>query len=102
MIRLRGAIDRALGRRWLGPLIILLLVVVMVFVVLHTAVDAAHDEIGLACLAVAAVILGLLVRPKQETPLRPSAPLRRRGPPARPAEAPPNLILQALPPPLRL
>ena len=103
MIRLRSAIDRALERRWLGLLIILVLALLLVFVVFHTTVDAAHDEGGLACLALAAAIVLLLVRWRvSATTESAPKPFRRRGPP--PAFAP---VLHpvapcATSPPLRL
>lgn len=103
MIRLRSAIDRALGRRWLGLVIILALALLLVFVVFHTTIDAAHDETGLACLTLAAAIALLLIRPRADVSTeRTPKPFRRRGPPTPFTPTAHPVALRAIPPPLRL
>lgn len=103
MIQLRSAIDRALERRWLGLLIILVLALLLVFVVFHTTIDAAHDEGGLTCLALAAAIALLLLRARAGTTTESAPkPFRRRGPPASFAPALHPVAPRATSPPLRL
>jgi hypothetical protein len=102
MIRLRSGIERALGHRWLGPLIILALAVLLVFVVLHTAMDAAHDDIGLTCVAIAVLTFLILRVRRQVIRVGMPTPFESRGPPLRLRLIAVHLVLQALPPPLRL
>jgi hypothetical protein len=103
MIRLRRAILRALEHRWLGPAIMVLLVVMLVFVMLHTTVDTAHHEVGLACLAIVAVILRILVRPAPQVErTRHRIEPHRRGPPVSRLSAAPVSLSRANAPPLRL
>lgn len=103
MIRLRSAIERALEHRWLGPLIILALALLLVFVVFHTTMDAAHgDGLGFTCIAIAAITF--LILRLRRTVIRVAVPsgLVNRGPPsgARLVAAP--IVSSVVSPPLRL
>jgi hypothetical protein len=103
MIGLRRTIDRALGHRWLGPVILIVLVVLLVFVMLHTTLDAAHHELALACLAIVVAALGLLVRPRRQIDrTRPPREIGLRGPPRLPLTFALSAVPQPTPPPLRL
>jgi hypothetical protein len=104
MIRLRSAIEDALGHRWLGPLIILTLAVLLVFVVLHTAHDEAHhDSLAFTCAAIAVLLTSLLVFPRRRI-LRVGLPrpLMRRGPPTGIVCVEPLAVPSPVSPPLRL
>lgn len=82
MIRLRHEIDRALRHRWLGPIILLVLVGLLALVILHVTVDQAL-EASVVCLAIVIFVVGI-ARPFRlrllglQTP-----PATSRGPPVR-------------------
>ena len=101
MIRLRHEIDRALGNRWLGPIILLVLVGLLALVVLHVTIDQAI-EASVVCLALVIVFVRV-VRPIRlrllglQTP-----PAASRGPPVRSFRRPVVASAFVAPLPLRL
>jgi hypothetical protein len=81
MIRLRETLDHACRHRWLGPLVIVLLVVLIAFVAIHEGGEKVSEAAGELCVALAGVVLVTLVRALP--PLRVGAVMifQRRGPP---------------------
>lgn len=59
MIRLREALHRGLKKRWVGPIVLVLLAVLLVLVLCHLTIDAVLEG-GVACLLLV-VVLGPLV-----------------------------------------
>jgi hypothetical protein len=87
MLRLRVGIEKAVRRRWLGLLVVLLLAILVVFVVIHDAEHALEDAAA-ACLALAVIFSTLVVFPPR-TRLAPRnvGGLRGRAPPTPAAAA---------------
>lgn len=81
MIRLRALIEAGLRHRWLGPLVVLLLAVLLLGVAFHEGAEKALDAGSGLCIAVAlALLTALFCRPLA---LRAVAiAFERRGPPA--------------------
>ena len=83
MIRLRRWIDCTLERRWLGPLVLLVLVLLLAFVALHSLSDHILESAALVCTAVAlffSVAVTLLAAPAVR---RLGVVVRGRAPPPR-------------------
>jgi hypothetical protein len=105
VIRLRQIIDRGMRHRWLGPLFVVLLVLLLVMTALHAIHDGDHMASGSGdvCLGIA-VMLGavVLIRLRRQVQLPASLPALGRAPP------PPLLLvlhvaaLRPTPVPLRL
>ena len=97
MIRLRGALVRALERRWVGPLVLVILVVLLAFVGLHVFGDHFEDAAAATCGGLLIVTVFRLVLPSREkTGLRPPLDKRTATGPASPSP-PPDLIVRSLP-----
>ena len=79
MIRLRETLERGCRHRWLGPLVILLLVVLIAFVALHEGGEKLFGSAGELCVALALVVVSL-VRGRPQIVGRPSRGPLRRGP----------------------
>lgn len=84
MIRLRETLERGYRHRWLGPLVILLLVVLIAFVALHEGGETLFASAGELCVALALVLVGLVRAPARIVGRR-SPASRHRGPPLVPA-----------------
>ena len=82
MIRLRQQIERGLRHPVVGPLLLLLLAVLVVFIALHETSEGIAGHVELICVALAMVLLAVL--PLTEA-LR--LTIRLRG--ASPSRAPP-------------
>jgi hypothetical protein len=83
MLRLRVGIEKALRRRWLGLVVVLLLAILVAFVVIHDAGHALEDA-AVACLALAVIFSTLVVFPPLTRPAtRNAGALRGRAPPAK-------------------
>lgn len=57
MIRLRQQIERGLRHPLVGPLLLLLLAVLVVFIALHETSEGIAGHVGLFCVALALVLL---------------------------------------------
>jgi peptidoglycan/LPS O-acetylase OafA/YrhL len=80
MIRLRETLERACRHRWLGPLVIVLLVVLIAFVAIHEGGEKVFESAGELCVALAALVLTILVQLLPPGLVRPPQAPRRRGP----------------------
>ena len=101
MIRLRHEIDRALSHRWLGPIILLVLVGLLALVILHVTIDQAI-EASVVCLAIVIFVIGI-VRPFRRRLLGlQTPPASSRGPPVRLVRRPLAASVFNAPLPLRL
>lgn len=80
VIRLREAIDRGLRHRWLGPLVVLLLVLLVLGLAFHEGGETLFEAGGQLCVALALIVVAALLvrRPfvRRTCRLQP-----RRGPP---------------------
>jgi hypothetical protein len=85
VIRLRAALERGLRNRWIGPALVCILAVILVFLALHALLDHAPTAGFAACMAIAIFLLALAFIPRP--PLeRVRATRTQRGPPlVRPA-----------------
>ena len=89
MIWLRTQIERGRTHPWLGPLFLVLLLLLLVFVAAHATMDQTHgtDASELVC-----IVLGILVLLVTLAPRPPQLQVRAhcsvRGPPTRAAAAP--------------
>lgn len=106
MIRLRRTIEGGVRHRWLGPLFVILLCLLLAMLFLHAMHDGqcAGTELGELCLAIS-VLLGavLLVRIRACAPRAAALVRLGRAPPAfRRVSLPVRLAVVASPPPLRL
>lgn len=81
MIRLRESIARACRHRWLGPLVILLLVLLIAFIAIHEGGEKLFESAGELCVALAAFVVVTLVRLLPPVLVRPLRGPRHRGPP---------------------
>lgn len=102
MIRLRETLERACRHRWLGPLVIVLLVVLIAFIAIHEGGDKLFESAGELCVALAAVLLVTLVRVLPPLRVRAARGPQRRGPPLVPALRAGTLKLSIPIAPLRL
>jgi hypothetical protein len=97
VIRLRSALARALQRRWVGPLVLVILVVLLTFVALHVFGDHFEAAAAAPCGGLLIVTVFRLALPRRDTGtlrLRPAtSPSLARAAPS----APPNLIARPLP-----
>jgi hypothetical protein len=81
MIRLRGTLERACRHRWLGPLVIVLLVVLIAFIAVHESGDKLLESAGELCVGLAALLVVTLVRLLPTVLVHALRGHRRRGPP---------------------
>jgi peptidoglycan/LPS O-acetylase OafA/YrhL len=101
LIRLRKLIDRALERRWLGILVLLVLVLLLAFVALHTAHDEAHDSLLLTCVAITVLAACVVASTRGVIRVQPPRSMSWRGPPS-PFRLVSALGVAPASPPLRL
>lgn len=81
MIRLRHEIDCALRHRWLGPIILLVLVGLLALVVLHITIDQAI-EASIVCLAIVMIVVRIVWPFRRRLLLGlQTPPAESRGPP---------------------
>ena len=106
MIGLRQTIERGMRHRWLGPLFVILLCLLLAMLYLHALHDGGHStgsELGELCLGIV-MMLGavLLIRLRFRAPLVHVLVRAGRAPPVR--RVVPRLIRPAPPPspPLRV
>jgi uncharacterized membrane protein YhaH (DUF805 family) len=87
MIRLRRTIERARRHRWLGLVVLVLLVFLLALLVFHSAADSAEFAAEFACFAVAMLLVMtfFVTRPRSCLQAR---RLRSRSPPRLPRVAP--------------
>jgi hypothetical protein len=78
MIRLRETLTRACRHRWLGPLVIIVLVVLIAVVALHEGGERLLESAGELCIAVAALGVVALARLLPPLVVRPSSVSRGR------------------------
>lgn len=82
MIALRGWLERTSRRRWVGPLVVILLVLLIAMTMFHTGTDQALEQEGAACIAfVFFVAVTRLVQRLCASPA--SRRMRNRAPPER-------------------
>lgn len=96
MIRLRSSLARALERRWVGPLVLVLLIVLLAFVGLHVFGDHFEDAAAATCGGLLIVTVLPLALPRRDTSgfrLPATSPALASAAPS----APPNLIARSLP-----
>lgn len=101
MILLRRWIDRALARRWLGPLVLVVLVLLLAFVALHTLSDHVLESAALVCTAVALFFSAAVTLLAAPAVRRLGVVVRERAPPPR-SPAPIARALATRHAPLRL
>ena len=79
MIRLRRTLERGRAHPVFGPIVLLVLVLLLVLVSLHAALDgqAAATDVGALCLAVLTILGPLLIERIRRT--RPSSVVAVRG-----------------------
>lgn len=89
MIRLRRHIERGLRHPVVGPLLLLLLAVLVVFTALHEMSEGLPGDAAMACVAIALVLMTIIpltglpplaTRPATQHPSR-APPVSRREPP---------------------
>lgn len=80
VIRLRESIDRWLRHRWVGPLLLVLLAVVLGVLALHEGLEQLLESAGELCVALAILALARFAVQAKRPALRLS-PQSRRGPP---------------------
>jgi hypothetical protein len=105
MIRLRQTIERGARHRWLGPLFVILLCLMLALLFLHAMHDAHHaTEVGEFCLGLTVMFSLLIVIRLRWRALVPVAHLRSgRAPPSvRFLSVPVRATVLSAPPPLRL
>ena len=96
MIRLRSALTRALERRWVGPLVLVMLVVLLAFVGLHVFGDHFEDAAAATCGGLLIVTVFRLLLPSPGTSgFRLPLGMRTAASPESPAP-PPDLIVRSL------
>ena len=87
MIRLRQQIDRGLRHPVVGPLLLLLLAVLVVFIALHETSEGIAGHVELICVALTMVLLAVLpltealrltIRPRGASPSRAPPPASQR------------------------
>lgn len=82
VIRLRQHIERGLRHPLVGPLLLLLLAVLVVFTALHETSESIFGEAGLVCVAIALVLLAVVpFAGRRPVPARLAATNPSRGPP---------------------
>jgi hypothetical protein len=97
VIRLRSALVRALERRWVGPLVLVILIVLLAFVGLHVFGDHFEDAAAATCGGLLIVTVFRLVLPSRDTTgFRLPPGMRTAASPALPSP-PPDLIARSLP-----
>lgn len=78
IVRLRELIERGLRHRWLGPMVLILLAVLLAAVLIHDGGERLTDGVGEFCMALfVLVVLCGLTRPAPDRGSRPAAPARR-------------------------
>jgi hypothetical protein len=91
MIRLRQQIERGLRHPVVGPLLVLLLAVLVVFIALHETSEGIAGHVELICVAIAIVLLAAVpfaealhvaARPLGTNPSRGPPPAERRFSPS--------------------
>lgn len=106
MIRLRQSIERGVRHRWLGPLFVVLLCVMLALLVLHTVHDAEHSatSAGEFCLALVVMFsVVIVIRLRWRVLVRLVFPRSGRAPPVRRVlTLPVRPASFSSPPPLRL
>src|SRR5690349_11502491 len=105
MIRLRQTIERGTRHRWLGPLFVIVLCLMLALLFLHGLHDADHaTELGEFCLGLVIMFSFLIViRLKWRAVVSIALPRLGRAPPApRMFLTPVRLAVLPAPPPLRL
>jgi hypothetical protein len=96
VIRLRSSLARALERRWVGPLVLVLLIVLLAFVGLHVFGDHFEDAAAATCGGLLIVTVLPLALPRGDTHgfrLSATSPALASAAPS----APLNLIARSLP-----
>jgi hypothetical protein len=101
MIRLREVLQRARRHRWLGPLVIVLLVLLVAFVAFHEGSEKLFGSAGELCIAVALVVVSI-VRARPQIVGRPSRAFQSRAPPVPPVAPAGGVKLSISVAPLRL
>jgi len=97
VLRLRSALDRALERRWVGPLVLVILVVLLAFVGLHVFGDHFEDAAAATCGGLLIVTVFRLVLPSRDTTgFRIALGMTRAASPG-PPSPPPDLTARSLP-----
>jgi hypothetical protein len=97
VIRLRSALVRALEKRWVGPLVLVILIVLLAFVGLHVFGDHFEDAAAATCGGLLIVTVFRLVLPSRDTTgFRLPPGMRTAASPALPSP-PPELIARSLP-----
>jgi hypothetical protein len=104
MIRLRQTIERGTRHRWLGPLFVIVLCLMLALLFLHGVHDADHaTELGEFCLGLVIMFsLLIVIRLKWRAVVRTARPRLGRAPPPRSFMTPVRLAVLPAPPPLRL
>ena len=82
MIRLRGHIERGLRHPLVGPLLLLVLAVLVVFMALHEMSEGLPGDAAVACVAIVLILMSIV-------PLAVSRPVASRRAAKRPIRAPP-------------
>lgn len=80
MIRLRGWIEQGLEHRWLGFLVLALLVLLLFFLASHSLSDAIIGSVTLVCMTVVALLTATLTLSAPLT-VRRQKRTGQRGPP---------------------
>ena len=97
MIRLRSTLARALARRWVGPLVLVLVIVLLAFVGLHVFGDHFENAAAATCGGLLIVTVVPLALPRRDTSgPRISLASSVTAVPASPS-APPDLVARSLP-----
>lgn len=73
MIRLRELIERALRHRWLGPVVLLLLAVLLAAVLIHEGGERLADGVGELCLALFVLAAVCVLGPAAQSRARAAA-----------------------------
>jgi hypothetical protein len=81
MIRVRDMLEHACRHRWLGPLVIVVLAVLIAFLAIHEGGEKLFESAGELCVALAAVAFVTLARVLLPLRVRPARTPQRRGPP---------------------
>jgi hypothetical protein len=105
MIRLRQTIERGTRHRWLGPLFVIVLCLMLALLFMHGLHDSHHaTELGEFCLGLTVMFsLLIVIRLKWRAVVQIAQPRLGRAPPAsRLLLRPVRLAVLPAPPPLRL
>jgi hypothetical protein len=107
MIRLRQTIERGTKHRWLGPLFVIVLCLMLALLLLHGMHDSHHaTELGEFCLGLTIMFsLMIVIRLKWRAVVQTALPRVGRAPPAPQLmllRRPVRLSVLPAPPPLRL